>query len=98
MKANAVRTTSIAALTGLGLLVASQVTPSKKRTVYWGITDQLDQMNGAIEVGEELKYASFFFKNRPINGRYEEDELTKNEHDDAVYQRSGKGLDWALRV
>jgi hypothetical protein len=45
------------ALTAVGVVVVSQIVPSKRRAVYWGITDQLDQMNGAVEVGENLRYA-----------------------------------------
>lgn len=55
MNSAAIRKTSIAALTAVGALVALNTQPSKKRSVYWGITDQLDQMNGAIEIGEELR-------------------------------------------
>jgi hypothetical protein len=56
MNSNAIRKTTVLALTGVGLLVASQIMPSKKRAVYWGITDQLDQVNAAVEVGEGLRY------------------------------------------
>ena len=60
MNSNAVRKTSVAALTAVGIFVAIHIQPSKKRAVYWGVTDQLDLMNssrdeGAIEVGEELR-------------------------------------------
>ena len=56
MNSNAIRKTSIAALTVVGLVVAANIHPSKKRAVYWGITNQLDQMNGAVEVGEDLRF------------------------------------------
>jgi hypothetical protein len=55
------RTISLAALSAVGLLVVVRTHqhPSKRRAVYWGITNQLDEMNGAIDsarsVGEDLK-------------------------------------------
>lgn len=60
MKSASLRTVSIGALTVIGGLVALNTQPSKKRAVYWGVTDQLDQMNGAIEVDEELRYIPIF--------------------------------------
>lgn len=56
MNANVLRKSSLLALTAVGLAVAYKTVPSKRRAVYWGITDQLDQMNGAVEVGETLRY------------------------------------------
>jgi hypothetical protein len=52
------------ALTAVGVVVATQIVPSKRRAVYWGITDQLDQMNGAVEVGENLRYVSYLKQRR----------------------------------
>jgi hypothetical protein len=43
------RTAAVVGLAAIGMIVAGKMMPSKNQTVVWGMSGELDRVNGAVE-------------------------------------------------